>query len=479
MSCFQFIEEFVKKDPNSIALKQGDKFLTYQALNAKANQFARVISEQSEGKNNIIAVCLDRSFELFVTLLAILKSGNAFLVVDPNGSKHRNEKILCDADPKFIITSEIDSEHLSISHIEKMSNLKSIENLDVEINPFDLAYVVYTSGTTGQPKGVLIEHESLEKLILEKGKILELNAKTCTLQVMSLGFDGFIWEWLSVLSHGGCLKILEIKNSDLISELGKPHHDVTYITAPASLASLLSKDNFMNLQTLLLAGESCSKKLIESWSEVAKVFNCYGPSEATIGCTIFKCDPSYPANTIGKSFQHCEVLVLNAELQLAEINQTGEIYISGDCLARGYLNDSILTAQKFIKISHFNNKTFYQTGDLARYLDDHNIEFIGRADNQVKIRGYRVELSEIESCILSLNYVAQAHCQTYTSEVDTKILASVVLDHSDDSAEHENVKQMINDHLKSELPNYMLPSDIDVCVKFPITNNGKINRQLF
>ena len=121
MSCFQFIEEFVKKDPNSIALKQGDKFLTYQALNAKANQFARVISEQSEGKNNIIAVCLDRSFELFVTLLAILKSGNAFLVVDPNGSKHRNEKILCDADPKFIITSEIDSEHLLISHIEKIN----------------------------------------------------------------------------------------------------------------------------------------------------------------------------------------------------------------------------------------------------------------------------------------------------------------------------------------------------------------------
>lgn len=483
MRCFQLIEESVKKNPKGIALKFGSESLTYQALNIRANQVARTIIEQVGHERYVIAVCLERSFELIITLLAILKSGNAFLILDPNAPAERNHKILRDAQPKILITDNaqsniydlINAKNCTIQELLKNSTQYNADNLNLPITATDLAYVIYTSGTTGYPKGALIEHAGLEALIHEKGKILGFDAETCALQVMALGFDGFIWEWLGILSYGGCLKILNTENSDFITELSKPHDDVTYFGAPPSLVSLLSPKQFKHLQVLLLAGESCSNKILEEWIPSARVFNCYGPSEATIACTIFPCDLSHSPNTIGKPFKHCEVRILNENLSEVEVGKIGEIYIAGDGVARGYLYNGQLNAEKFIRIKDFANKVFYKTGDLAKYNDDLTIEFIGRADNQVKIRGYRIELGEIEACILSLDYVKQAHCQTYTSDEDTKILASVVIDHAVEESKFAKIKVDIENALSAQLPVYMLPSNTECYHQFPLTHNGKVD----
>ena len=175
----------------------------------------------------------------------------------------------------------------------------------------------------------MIEHKGLEKLIIEMGSVLGFNSHTCALQIMSLGFDGFVWDCLGVLSFGGCLKLLDIEKSNLTTALEKEHEDITYFCAPPSLVLQLSPDHFKNLQVLLIAGERCSNQLLENWLPYTQIFNAYGPSEATIACTIFQCDLAYPVNTIGKAFNHCDVLILDDNLNKADINQPGEIYIGG------------------------------------------------------------------------------------------------------------------------------------------------------
>ncbi|MGA2654791.1 MAG: amino acid adenylation domain-containing protein, partial [Gammaproteobacteria bacterium] len=400
----QLFEKQVSKTPDNIAVVFGDVQLTYQELNQKANQLAHYLRKTYKIKgDDLIALCLDKSEKMLIAILAVLKSGAAYVPIDPCFPDKRIEYIYKDTLSKLIITNKIyenrfiNTELFTIDDQENKSLLNKYKNS----NPINgaasenLAYVIFTSGTTGKPKGVMIEHKSLVNEITFQ--ISHFNFKNSrSLLTADYVFDMSIEHIFITLLTGSQLHIV-LKESLLDIPWMESYifkRGINFLDTTPTYISNFSKEILSKIDVVILGGEKYSKS--NEFTGPAVILNSYGPTETTIISTISKIEPDSSIH-IGRPIANTTVYILDKNLKPVPIGVIGELHIGGVGLARGYLNKPELTAEKFIPNPFVPNEKIYKTGDQVRYLPDGNIEFIGRTDSQVKIRGFRIELGEIEA----------------------------------------------------------------------------------
>ncbi|WP_019487678.1 thioesterase domain-containing protein [Kamptonema formosum] len=417
--CFhQLFEIQVERSPDAIAAVFENQYLTYRELNKKANKIAHYLQQRGVKPEVLVGICIARSLDAIAGLLGILKAGGAYLPLDPNYPQERLNFMLEDAGISILLTTQ---QHLTRFTAKAQPDCQ-IPNLTVvcldrdrdaiaresqqnpisNVTPKNLAYVIYTSGSTGKPKGVLIEHKGLSNLADAQIETFKLQPNHRVLQFASLSFDASIFEIVMALRSGSRL-YLATKEALLP---GKPliqfldDNAISHVTLPPAVLKLLPKAELPALQTLIVAGESCSQYLVTLWAKNRQFFNAYGPTEATVWSSIAELN-EHQKVSIGRPILHTQIYILDQNLQPVPIGIPGELHVSGLGVARGYLNRSHLTRQRFIP-NPFSDKEgaqIYKTGDLARYLPDGNIEFLCRIDEQVKVRGFRIELGEIEAVL--------------------------------------------------------------------------------
>ena len=408
----QLFEQQVERSPDAIALVFEDEQLTYKELNQRANQLAHHLRNLGVGPEVLVGICVERSLEMVVGLLGILKAGGAYVPLDPAYPPERLVFMLEDAEVAVLLTQarlvkslpKHQGHTVCLDTDWQIIERQSEENLISEVKLDKLAYVIYTSGSTGKPKGVAIEHRNAVALLDWARQVFNPEDLAGVLASTSICFDLSVFELFVPLSRGG--KVILAENALHLPTLSGAL-DVTLInTVPSAIAELLRMDGIpSSVRTVNLAGEPLRNKLVQQVYEhntVQKVFNLYGPSEDTTYSTytLVKKGGNEPP-PIGRPIANTQIYILDAQLQAVPIGIPGELYIGGAGLARGYLNRPELTAERFIPnpFSDEPSSRLYKTGDLARYLSDGNIEFLGRIDQQVKIRGFRIELGEIEAVL--------------------------------------------------------------------------------
>ncbi|ELP56284.1 tubC protein [Microcystis aeruginosa TAIHU98] len=407
----QLFEAQVERTPDAIAVVFEEQSLTYSELNCRANQLAHYLQTLGVRPEVLVGISLERSLEMIIGLLAILKAGGAYLPLDPDYPTERLQFMLEDSQVLFLITHSSllaklppsQATLICLDHIQEQISQYSPDNLQSELTSSNLANVIYTSGSTGKPKGVMVEHRGLVNLASSQIQSFAVNHNSRVLQFASFSFDACISEILMTFGSGATLYLAQkdalLPGQPLIERLVK--NGITHVTLPPSALVVLPKESLPNLQTLIVAGEACPLDLVKQWSVGRNFFNAYGPTEASVCATIGQCYQDDLKVTIGKAIANVQIYILDAFLQPVPIGVPGELYIGGVGVARGYLNRPELTAERFI-FNPFSNdpgSRLYKTGDLARYLPDGNVEFLGRIDNQVKIRGFRIETGEIEAVL--------------------------------------------------------------------------------
>ncbi|MEA5561957.1 non-ribosomal peptide synthase/polyketide synthase [Planktothrix agardhii] len=419
----QLVEEQAERTPDAIAVVFENQQLTYAQLNNRANQLAHYLRSLGVETEVIVGLCVERSLEMIVALIGILKAGGAYLPLDPEYPPARLEFMLFDSQIPLLLTqhSLIDKlpnhqgQTLFLEEIWEKTAQPSQDNLTAKVTPSNLANVIYTSGSTGKPKGVMVEHKGLCNLAQAQIETLGVHPSSRVLQFASFSFDACIWEILMALGAGATLylgtKEALMPGLPLMERLRD--YAITHITLPPSALAVLAWENLPLLQTIIVAGEACSPELVKKWSQGRNLFNGYGPTEGSVCAAIAKCTPFDEKITIGRPIPNVQVYILDPHLQAVPIGVPGELHIGGAGLARGYLNRPELTAEKFISNLFVSldppltpldkggeqPSKLYKTGDLARYLPDGQIEYLGRIDNQVKVRGFRIELGEIEAVL--------------------------------------------------------------------------------
>ncbi len=479
-------EQQVSEASGNIAVKFKDQQLTYFELNERSNQVAAYLRANGVKKEELIPICIDRSFEMLTGILGVLKAGAAYVPIDPEYPGERIDYILKDIGARIMVTNGTTRARLAqfsdVGIIDLDENAGEIlacpaVNVDANISSGDLAYVIYTSGSTGKPKGVMIEHGSVVNLTLSQGIALRLKPKMATLQFASFGFDASCYEIFNTLLSGGTLALPQ--KEDLLSASGfekiVTKHNVELAVLPSSFQHAI-KDSFGTISTIVSAGEPLNEEVAKHFqSKGVRVINAYGPTENTV-CTSLTDDPIKDNHrvVIGTPISNTQVYILNKAGALQPVGVPGEMCLAGMQVSRGYVNLPELTAQKFIA-NHFSeqqNASMYRSGDLARWLPGGNIEYLGRLDDQVKIRGYRIELGEIESVLLQSELVNQAVVLAREYEKGNKRLVGYV---TSDNKEFSHEK--ITSWLKAKLPEYMVPSLWLKLETFPVTPSGKIDRK--
>ena len=501
----QLFEEQVGKTPNKIAVIFEDQQLTYHDLNQRANKIAHYLQKQGVAPEVLVGLCVERSLDMIVGLLAILKAGGAYVPLDPALPKEGLALRLQDVQVSLIIS------HSSlVNNFEPMTNNKkqtTVIYLDSDwetiaqendLNPNskvtnqNLVYVLFTSGSTGTAKGVAIEHRQLLNYLYAIIDQLNLPAGANFALVSTFAADLGNTAIFPCLSTGGCLYVISYERATdpaALAEYCRRHPIDCLKIVPSHLASLLTSSSPRSIlprERLILGGEATSWELIEQIQKYAQdclIFNHYGPTEATVGVLTYLVELTdhlshYPKSQtvpLGRSIPNTQVYVLEENLQPAPIGLNGEIYIGGTNLARCYLNQPEQTAVKFIPnpFSQEKGARLYKTGDRARYLPDGRIEFLGRTDHQVKIRGFRIELGEIEA-VLSLHpNVREVVVLARDSESSQKYLTAYVVP----SQESPIINNELRNYMQARLPEYMVPSSFVMLKALPLTPNGKVDRQ--
>ena len=493
------VEEHVRQTPNSIAAICEDESLTYQELNERANQLAHYLRAIGAQPDLPVAICMDRSIDLLIVILGILKSGSAYVPLDPLHPESRllfklqdnnNPIIIIKADQKEklinysgkIVLLDIDSTKICQQPTHNPTSIVTHKHL---------AYVIYTSGSTGNPKGVLIEHGSVlnhhlwfkeyshcqphQRIDFSSNYIFDM-AVTTTIIPLMLGLTIVICndEVKKVVRH--YLNYLEDNTVNIIK------------MTPSYFKVLLHevKNNpiaLPHLRAIVLGGENLSTADCTSWLAIYPdhvLYNEYGPTEATVAVSHYKVSHMNLSSLgisvpIGNPGSQMDCYILNPDNTPVQPGEMGELCISGLCLARGYLNQPELTHQQFINItiSHNTRVRIYKTGDLCRYLPDGSIEYLGRADNQVKIRGFRVEPGEIERSLIAHPDIKDVVVLAQKEDLHEKLIAYYVLNSHNTSPMVSQIRQ----YLEDLLPNYMIPAAFVRVDFFPLTANGKLDRQ--
>ncbi|MDB6023733.1 MAG: Amino acid adenylation domain protein [Pedosphaera sp.] len=482
----QLFEAQVRHDPNAIALAFDGQRLTYHELNQRANRLAHYLKQQGVGAETLVAVCLERSFELVIGLLAILKAGGAYVPLDPNYPSERLEFILQDARAAMLLTQESLLKNLpgaprvicldpELSAIGTQSETNSIQGATQE----NLAYVLYTSGSTGKPKGVQISHRALVNFLCSMGREPGLAASDILLAVTTLSFDiaGLeLWLPLTVGAQVVIARSDTAREAKRLAALLQECRATVMQATPATWRMLLEAGWQGNPRLkVLCGGEAWGRDLAEALlPECGSLWNMYGPTETTIWSGVTRVEPG-DSPMIGRPIANTQFYVLDARMQPVPIGVAGELHIGGEGLARGYLNRPELTKEKFVA-DPFHTETgarLYKTGDLVRHHASGKIEFLGRMDHQVKIRGFRIELGEIETVLRRHPNVREATVTARDDQAGGKRLVAYAVARQPPPP----TTRELQDLLAGQLPDYMMPAAFVMLDALPLTPNGKVDRK--
>lgn len=490
----QLFEEQVILHPSNIALSTSTGSLSYSDLNSKANQVSRQLEQWGLKPNSFSGIYLPRSSEMIIVLLAILKNGSAYVPINISDPADRILKICETAKLNFIITTASLKETIKykIKNVVTLEDLilesekQGIDNLDYQTTPDQAAYIIFTSGTTGIPKGVLVKHKPVINLIEWVNKTFQVKPIDKLIWTTSLSFDLSVYDIFGILAAGGTIRILnELEHLDPKSQLQiiQKENITFWDSAPQCFQRLipyLKEKNINNsgLRLIFLSGDWIPLGLYEEiklYFKNVMIVGLGGATEATVWSNYYiidKVKPEWRSIPYGKPIQNAKYYILDTTLKHANIMVPGDLYIGGECLASEYYNDPELTRKKFIPDPFNPGGKLYRTGDKAQWMPDGNIEFLGREDLQVKIRGYRVELGEIKQAFLSLEKVKD--CVVIPDRSDQQnirlFLFYIPKDKSLDSF-------YLRNKLSKLLPDYMLPAGIFEIDCFPMTPNGKVDNK--
>jgi amino acid adenylation domain-containing protein len=484
----QLIEAQVERTPDAVAVTYEQDRLTYRELNRRANQLANHLRKLGVGPDVRVGICLERSTQMMIGLLGALKAGGAYVPLDPEYPKERLAFMVQDSSLACLITEGSLDQRLTdyrgkLIYIDRDRPLISQENWENPSSPVKsehLAYVIYTSGSTGQPKGVLVEHKALVNRINWMQKRYLLTQDDVVLQKTPYSFDVSVWEFFWPMMAG----------ASLVFAVPEGHRDVQYLEhlinktqittlhfVPSMLHTFLenAKAGCSSVRQIFCSGEALDRQSVDRYTMKfpnASLHNLYGPTEAAIDVTAYDCSQlTYPFVPIGTPIDNTQIYILDQHSHPQPIGVPGELHIAGDGLARGYLNRPELTQEKFVANPFRPGTRMYKTGDLARWLGDGNIQYLGRTDTQVKVRGFRIELEEIEFALRQHPAVADA-CAIVREDIpgDLRLVAYVTPLQQPDSLKE------IRSFLKEHLPSHMIPvlSSLD---NFPLTPSGKLNRR--
>ena len=509
----QLFEEQVERTPEAVAVVFENQELTYRELNTRANQLAHHLKALGVGPEVLVGICMERSLEMVVGLLGILKAGGAHVPLDPSYPQQRLAFMLDETEAAVLVTQskllsqlpkvKEDGRPTTTNNDQHGSGVsgprsrmvcldtdweqvgrESSENPVSTTTAENLAYVIYTSGSTGKPKGVMISHGAISNHMFWMQEALPLSESDRVLQKTPFSFDASIWEFYAPLIAGARLVMAPPRahqdSTCLVKILAEQQVTVLQLV-PSMLRGLVEEQGLESCQSLrrvFCGGEVLPFQLRERFSGRSKadLYNLYGPTEATIDVTCGICEHNAGQSvSIGRPIANTQIYILVAHLQPAPIGIAGELYIAGLGLARGYLNSPELTAEKFIPnpFSDDPNTRLYRTGDLARYRSDGNIEFLGRIDNQVKIRGFRIELGEIEAMLAQYPSIQQAVAVVREDTPGDKRLVAYVVACTDSAASASELHHF----LQQKLPEYMVPTAFVFLEGLPLTPNGKLDRK--
>jgi amino acid adenylation domain-containing protein len=488
----ELFEEQAEKRPEAVAVEYEDQSWSYRELNERANQLARHLREMGVGPEMLVGLCVERSLEMVVGILGILKAGGAYVPLDPEYPVERLAFMLEDSGIAVLLSQSHLLNGLPVgwtqilcldSQWEQIAE-QNTGNLEISLEAGNAAYVVYTSGSSGWPKGVLNTHGGLSNLAAQQ-RLFGLSPESGVLQFASLSFDAATWEWTMALTSGA--RLVLVKRERLLDpeELVRvmEEREIEVVALPPSVLGSLPEAELRNLRTIVVAGEACWAELVSKWGEGRRMLNSYGPSEATVCTTLSEPLTRTGKPDIGKPMGNIKVYVLDENLQAVPVGVGGELYIGGQNVARGYRNRAELTAEKFVPhvFGKAGGERMYSTGDRARWRSDGTLDFIGRLDDQVKVRGYRIELGEVEAALLECAGVEQALVIARGQGAKRQLVAYVARRNAagKDKAEGEIEASTaeLGKQLRGRLPGYMVPSVIVQLEALPLTPNGKVDRK--
>ncbi|MXV13445.1 amino acid adenylation domain-containing protein, partial [Xanthomonas sp. LMG 8992] len=483
------------RQPQALALACGDQQLSYGALNARANQLAHRLIALGVQPDTRVAICLPRSVEMVVGILAILKAGGAYVPLDPAYPAERLAYMLADAEPVALLTQAALAE--KVQHLDPTAGVAQVivddpalalqpahDPVVAGLSARHLAYVIYTSGSTGRPKGVMIEHRQLVASTLARANAYAGYERFLLLS--SIAFDSSVAGIFGTLLAGGTLVVLEGDAGHEPEALARAidRHRITTLLCVPSLARLilerLEESHERSLKDIIVAGEVCPpelQRMTERFVPELALYNEYGPTETTVWATLHRTQVGLVRDPmpIGRPIANTQVYVLDAQGQPVPIGVIGELYIGGAGVARGYLNRPELTAERFLAdpFASDPDARMYRTGDLGRWRPDGNIEYLGRNDFQVKVRGFRIELGEIEARLAACTGVREAVVLAREDVPGDKRLVAYVVPQQG----HALVVVEVRQALLQALPEYMVPSAFVILETLPLTPNGKLDRQ--
>lgn len=489
----ELFAEQVERTPNNIAVVFNNQQLTYAELNTRANQLAHHLQSLGVSAEVLVGICVERSLEMLVGILGILKAGGAYVPLDPNYPSERLAFILEDSKTPVLLTQQRlisslpahNAQTICLDTTWEIIAQESQDNPLPKTHSENLAYVIYTSGSTGKLKGVAIAHRHLVHSTTARITYYQ-EPVTSFLLLSSFAFDSSVAGIFWTLCSGGILCLppaaLQLEIPKLLELITENH--VSHLLSLPSLYALLlesaKSEQLTSLSTVIVAGESCPVELVQSHQQLQSktaLFNEYGPTEGTVWSSVYNChsQETKAQVSIGQPIANTQIYILDSHLQPVPVSIIGEVYISGDGLARGYLKQPASTSEKFIPnpFSDRPGMRLYKTGDLACYLSDGNIEFFGRVDHQVKIRGYRIELGEIEALLSQHPQVQEIVVIAQKDELqDMRLVAYLVGDQAAISISE------LRHYLLEKLPEYMIPSAFIWLEKLPLLPNGKVDRRV-
>lgn len=489
------LDEQATRTPESLALICRDQTLTYAQLRKRAHQLAGRLRKLGVGPETIVAISMERSIDMVVALIGVLKAGGAYLPLDPSFPPERVAFMLKDSDARVILTRR----RLKNSLGDSRAVVVSLDESELDDDSSDafstaateqpassLAYLMYTSGSTGTPKGVMVEHRNLLNFFAGMDRVVGIEAGVW-LAVTSISFDISVLELLWTLSRGFTVVLQTGKNGlaatgeySIAAQINR--HRVTHFQCTPTLVRALIRSPetltaMKGLQKLLLGGEALPLSLANQLGEAlrADIFNMYGPTETTVWSTTHRLARAAASVPIGRPIANTRVYIVDEDGGLAPIGGAGELYIGGAGVSRGYWLRPELTAEKFV-VNSFEpqrREMLYRTGDLVRYRNDGDIEFIGRTDQQVKIRGFRIELGEIETVLGDYPAVHEAVVVVRRDQADNPLLAAYVVAKAGFTVNAQELKVFA----RRKLPEYMVPPTISFLEAMPLTPNGKTDRK--
>ncbi|MFK8105468.1 MAG: amino acid adenylation domain-containing protein [Saprospiraceae bacterium] len=494
------VDLFVKQareTPEAIAAVFEEEVLRYKELEERSNQFAHYLHKQGVQREDLIGICMDKSLEMVVSILGVLKSGGTYIPIDPDNPSDRINYIIEDSKLSFLITDQayecLQGNGLKARIILLDKNLsllakESIESPNYHFSPKQAVYIIYTSGSTGKPKGVIVSHASLLNIVLSWQKEYQLNSETSLLQMASFSFDVFSGDLYRSLLFGGkmilCPPSIRLDFVKLYPVMLKWKINILEITpAYATLLMDYIYENNLDvswMKLLIVGSDICQvsdyERLLLRFGNDMRIINSYGTTETTIDSSYFETqnlDPylNLPYVPIGKPLQNTSFYVLDAFQKPSPIGVMGELYIGGAGLANGYLNKENLTSEKFINHFFKAGERLYKTGDLARWLADGNLEFIGRKDHQIKIRGYRIELGEIEAVLDQVEAIKQSVVLAKADNNNIQQLVAYIV------CEQPTAASEIQKEIAQKLPAYMVPNIFITLDEMPLTQHAKIDRK--